>query len=636
MPPLYAGLWLLLAAASVVLAVAARTNWGRRRPMWRYGALAVVAHLALICLATTVQMLSADRGDRGTAPVRVRFVVKAPPSQPAPPETETVDVQPLPTEAAAVEAAAVDEAAPENVASNEVANEPPSDQSDDSPAASALPADPTPVEPAPSEVEPPPFEPAAEPSPPELLPTPTPTTPVDHAATPPAQAIAATDAASFPPPLPHESFELPPVDVPPVEAAPVQPPPILSSPIEPAPSPPLPAVASTLPVSISQPPTAYTSRELDERLKIVQDEGGSRATEDAVAAGLAWLAAAQSGDGRWDSDVWSGGRETWEMGHNRHGAGGEADTGVTGLALLAFLGAGHGINQGEHAEAVAGGVRFLLASQRPDGNLAGDAATYARTYCHSMAAFALAEALATERKRNPESPSTRRLARGVALAINRLAATQDKSGGGWRYGPGDRGDLSQMGWIVMACRSAELADVPPPPAVWSGIERFLRSTRRGPNGAYASYQPREAASRSMTAESLYCRQIVGWPVAGSPGLQDALQYLLAAPPGRGKANLYYWYYATLALHHLGHTDPATGDAWRRWNHAMKQELVATQVTDGALAGSWPTTTVWGGYGGRVYTTALATMCLEVYYRYNTAEVTRDPWVAARPAPAYRR
>ena len=26
-------------------------------------------------------------------------------------------------------------------------------------------------------------------------------------------------------------------------------------------------------------------------------------------------------------------------------------------------------------------------------------------------------------------------------------------------------------------------------------------------------------------------------------------------------------------------------------------------------------TVWGGYGGRVYTTAMATLCLEVYYRY---------------------
>ena len=40
-----------------------------------------------------------------------------------------------------------------------------------------------------------------------------------------------------------------------------------------------------------------------------------------------------------------------------------------------------------------------------------------------------------------------------------------------------------------------------------------------------------------------------------------------------------------------------------------------QRTDGHLAGSWDADTVWGGYGGRIYSTAMATLCLEVYYRY---------------------
>jgi len=39
------------------------------------------------------------------------------------------------------------------------------------------------------------------------------------------------------------------------------------------------------------------------------------------------------------------------------------------------------------------------------------------------------------------------------------------------------------------------------------------------------------------------------------------------------------------------------------------------LTTGALAGSWPTATIWGGYGGRAYTTAMGTLCLEVYYRH---------------------
>jgi hypothetical protein len=82
-------------------------------------------------------------------------------------------------------------------------------------------------------------------------------------------------------------------------------------------------------------------------------------------------------------------------------------------------------------------------------------------------------------------------------------------------------------------------------------------------------------------------------------------------PSTRQINLYYWYYATLALHRAQHASPQAADAWRRWNEALTQTLLATQQEDG----SWPATCVWGGYGGRVYTTSLAAMCLEVYYRY---------------------
>ena len=75
------------------------------------------------------------------------------------------------------------------------------------------------------------------------------------------------------------------------------------------------------------------------------------------------------------------------------------------------------------------------------------------------------------------------------------------------------------------------------------------------------------------------------------------------------ANFYYWYYGTLSLFHL------QGKPWERWNTALKPELVELQRHDGGLAGSWDPNTVWGGYGGRVYTTSLATLCLEIYYRY---------------------
>jgi hypothetical protein len=94
-----------------------------------------------------------------------------------------------------------------------------------------------------------------------------------------------------------------------------------------------------------------------------------------------------------------------------------------------------------------------------------------------------------------------------------------------------------------------------------------------------------------------------------PAGNEAGDYLLAELPGRGEKNLYYWYYATLAMYQL------QGAHWQRWNNAMQKTLVESQQKQGSLAGSWDADTVWGGYGGRVYSTAMATLCLEVYYRF---------------------
>ena len=100
-------------------------------------------------------------------------------------------------------------------------------------------------------------------------------------------------------------------------------------------------------------------------------------------------------------------------------------------------------------------------------------------------------------------------------------------------------------------------------------------------------------------------------------MQEAVAYLLEETPQGGPINLYYWYYATLALFQL------QGDAWEAWNAALQTRLLAAQETSGTQAGSWPTDTVWGGYGGRVYSTAMAALCLEVYYRYLPLYATAD-------------
>ncbi len=391
-------------------------------------------------------------------------------------------------------------------------------------------------------------------------------------------------------------------------------------------APPRPTPAATE-VAASSATSAYALRSAPGRLGLVAGQGGNAETEAAVAAALRWLAAAQARDGRWDAVQFGAGKEEMVLGQNRGGAGRNADTGVTALALLAFLGAGHSHVQGEYQDNVRRGLDFLLRSQAADGSLFGEATLYAQMYCHSMATFALAEAQAVT--------GDRRLAASATKAVNFSLAAQNTATGGWRYRPGDPGDTSQLGWQIMALASAERAGIHVPDQTWNRVDRFLQSVRRGGSGGLASYRPDSPASTSMTAEALYCRLMLqeasGVNLAEAAAAEATTQ-LLATPPNTERTNLYYWYYATLALHHRQQHNEAATTAWRTWNDAMTTALTKTQVTDGNDAGSWNANTVWGGYGGRVYTTAMAAMCLEVYYRYAPAAARGGTWSAARPQP----
>jgi hypothetical protein len=168
--------------------------------------------------------------------------------------------------------------------------------------------------------------------------------------------------------------------------------------------------------------------------------------------------------------------------------------------------------------------------------------------------------------------------------------------------------MSQFGWQLMALKSAELAGLAIPADTRAGLARFLRSVTTGRQQGLASYKPRGRPTRTMTAEALACRLFLRSHLPNE-ARREAVDFLLQATPASGEMNLYYWYYATMALFQL------QGDDWQTWNAALQQRLLDSQETHGTLAGSWPTSTVWGGYGGRVYTTAMAVLCLEVYYRY---------------------
>lgn len=569
---------------SVVLVVLLWSRWGQSKPLHKCAALSLIVHLILAFLTMTVRIVSGDGGGGGgggnSSPIHVRIV-------------ESKD-QPVTTALAATAEAKPDVTAPP------LLTPPPPQPEKTEPPKNAEVSAVKPEEAPPRLVDAPPENaksPKVEP-PPTAEPTPKVT---KSEAPKPAENRVAAPSQIVPPPV---------ADVAATQSAAAVPPPSIAEVV---------AGGAT---------SVYALRNASGRAGLVAGQGGSRETEEAVTAALRWLAAAQAPDGRWDPLLHGAGREEMVLGQNRGGAGRGADTGVTALAVLAFLGAGHSHVQGAYQNNVRRGLDFLLRSQAADGSLFGDATLYAQMYCHSMATFALAEAQAVT--------GDGRLEAAVRRAVNFSVAAQNTSTGGWRYRPGDTGDTSQLGWQIMALASAERAGVRVPDQTWNRVDRFLQSVRRGSSGGLASYRTDGPASTSMTAEALYCRLILlemnGTSIPETAA-DEATSQLIASAPTADHVNLYYWYYATLALHHQQLASESAAAAWRTWNNAMVEALKQTQIADGDAVGSWGTNTVWGGYGGRVYTTALAAMCLEVYYRYAPAPASVDVQSAERLTPA---
>ncbi len=363
-----------------------------------------------------------------------------------------------------------------------------------------------------------------------------------------------------------------------------------------------------------QVPVEYQMRQAPNRLQLAMPYGADADSEAAVERALTFLASAQSPDGAWNAKQFGAGTETRALGENRFGTGDRADTGVSGLALLSFLAGGHTHKDGQHSLVVRRGLEFLLRAQAPSGDLSGPkqighepSVTNAKMYCHGIATLAMAEAFAMTHDPALQHP--------LMMATRFTLSAQDKRSGGWRYRPGDPGDLSQFGWQVMALRSAELSGLPMQSEssyvdAKSRMQRFIDSCSAGKHGGLARYRPTDGiATSTMTAEGLACRYLMNWPL-GLPAQREAEAMLMSNLPGVGQDNVYYWYYATLALFQL------QNDSWRQWNQALKAHLLKTQIPSyQPQPGSWTPDELWGGYGGRIYSTAMSCLCLEVYYRY---------------------
>ena len=359
--------------------------------------------------------------------------------------------------------------------------------------------------------------------------------------------------------------------------------------------------------------SGFSGRTGDARADLLARRGGTQASEAAVARGLAWIAAHQLPNGSWRFDHRRG--ECNDRCRNP-GLLNACTTGATALALLPMYGAGHTHQQGDYQQVVDRGLRYLV-SRFKSAPFGASLVESGGLYDHGIATILLCEAYAMTGDSWLREPAQR--------AIDFVVYAQDPRGGGWRYQPRARGDTSVVGWQFMALKSAQMAGLEVPTPTLQGVDHFLNSVQTKRGAAYGYTDP--GFSSGTNAIGLLCRMYLGWE-QDHPSLAEGVEVI--AREGPSSTDVYFNYYATQLLHHFD------GESWPKWNAQLRDVLIATQSTSGHERGSWYTEDVGQAsqLGGRLYTTSLSIMTLEVYYRhlpiYDRRSVEAGPNAEAAP------
>jgi prenyltransferase beta subunit len=291
----------------------------------------------------------------------------------------------------------------------------------------------------------------------------------------------------------------------------------------------------------------------------------------ATAKALEWLAQRQNSDGSWSEGRYP---------HN---------TAITSFALLAFLSQGHLPNQGLYGPEVAKGCRFLIASARADGYLAGPRG--GNMYCHAMATLALAELWGMTGDKDIKPV--------LSKAVDLIIGCQNLEGG-WRYEPRPTGaDISVTIMQVMALRAAKNSGLHVKDKTMRRAIGYIKRCYNRPSGGF-SYMPGQAPGFARSAAGVCVLQLTGEYKAAE--IRDAIAYMKQHSQDR----YHFWYghyYASHAMHQVG------GKEWEDWYSRTCNMFLPMQSADG----SW--TARERHEVGPVYQTAIAVIILSVPMNY---------------------
>lgn len=318
--------------------------------------------------------------------------------------------------------------------------------------------------------------------------------------------------------------------------------------------------------------------------------------ESAVERALQWLAEHQEADGSWDSTKYEG-----QM----------LRSASTAMALLPFLGAGHCEMAGKYRKTVRKGVRYL-------NDLMKDPVISYENIQSDFLSTALVLQALSEDSIFGSSPETRNNSNILAEYLMALYKNRMLRKSGF----GEEGEWCESMWFTLAIKSAKAADLP--------ITKT--STARECYDLYKYFLAKETSEWTWRLDSLALNPKIE-DVKRTWVLMSENQVMSAAhdDPFLKKAAE-----STCALYN--HTewmegenmrDPLViyflhlaafqqqGDMWCRWNPYMKKMVVSSQQQGepNEFGGSWdPASERVIKKGGRIFSTALITLCLEVYHR----------------------
>jgi hypothetical protein len=352
----------------------------------------------------------------------------------------------------------------------------------------------------------------------------------------------------------------------------------------------------------------FAGRTKEGKARLLKEFGGSEEGEEAVMLGLAWLTQVQKQDGSWVYD------------NSPHA---NDFTAATGMAVLAFLGAGQSHKEGRYKQTVQAGLDWLVKdvnmSQGPNYGKFNHSTIM---YTQGIATLALCEAYGMTR--DPE------LKKATQAALDYIQRVQ-RDNGSWGYDPAQNGDTSIVGWQIQALHAAQLTqDLVVNPKVIEKAIKFLDRVSPGQTKSTYGYADTNQAAHatSLTAIGLLCRYYIDHWRADNAAFAAGAKGLMRRAPnaqGQNQIDLYYYYYATQVIRFYG------GEEWKTWNEGpmgsdgkrkggLPDQLLALQNRTPAQRGSWDPAIDRNGLSfgprcGRLGATCMCLLTLEVYYRY---------------------